>query len=55
LAKVGHALERSKVDVRDLQLRHATYGGGGILTLSVRPGEAETLRSALKAEGLLLA
>jgi hypothetical protein len=55
LAKVGHALERSKVDVRDLQLRHATYGGGGILTLSVRPGEAETLRAALEAEGLLLA
>ncbi|MBT8246631.1 MAG: prephenate dehydrogenase/arogenate dehydrogenase family protein, partial [Acidimicrobiia bacterium] len=48
LAKVGHALERSQVDVRDLQLRHATYGGGGILTLSVRPGEAETLRSALE-------
>lgn len=55
LARVGHALERSSVDVRDLQLRHATYGGGGILTLSVRPGEAETLRSALEAEGLLLA
>jgi prephenate dehydrogenase len=55
LAKVGRALENSKVDVRDLQLRHATYGGGGILTLSVRPGEAETLRSALEAEGLLLA
>ena len=55
LAKVGHALESSQVDVRDLQLRHATYGGGGILTLSVRPGEAETLRSALEAEGLLLA
>jgi prephenate dehydrogenase len=55
LARVGRALERSKVDVRDLQLRHATYGGGGILTLSVRPGEAETLRSALLAEGLLLA
>lgn len=55
LAKVGRALERSKVDVRDLQLRHATYGGGGILTLSVRPGEVETLRSALQDEGLLLA
>ena len=55
LAKVGHALERTSVDVRDLQLRHATYGGGGILTLSVRPGEAETLRDALEAEGLLLA
>ncbi len=55
LAKVGHALEASSVDVRDLQLRHATYGGGGILTLSVRPGEAETLRGALEAEGLFLA
>ena len=55
LAKVGHALESSQVDIRDLQLRHATYGGGGILTLSVRPGEAETLRTALVAEGLLLA
>ncbi|MEE8330519.1 MAG: prephenate dehydrogenase/arogenate dehydrogenase family protein [Acidimicrobiia bacterium] len=54
LAKVGRALERSKVDVRDLQLRHATYGGGGILTISVRPDEAETLRSALVDEGLLL-
>lgn len=55
LAKVGRALEHSKVDVRDLQLRHATYGGGGILTISVRPGEATTLRSALEGEGLLLA
>lgn len=54
LAKVGHALERSKVDVRDLQLRHATFGGGGILTISVRPGEAATLRRALEDEGLLL-
>ncbi|NIU20667.1 MAG: prephenate dehydrogenase, partial [Actinobacteria bacterium] len=40
LARVGRALERSSVDVRDLQLRHAPYGGGGVLTLSVRPGEA---------------
>lgn len=55
LARVGRALESSRVDVRDLQLRHAPHGGGGILTLSVRPGEAETLRSALEGEGLLLA
>ena len=54
LAKVGHALESSEADIRDLQLRHAPHGGGGVLTLSVRPGEAETLRHALEAEGLLL-
>ena len=54
LARVGRALDASKVDVRDLQLRHSPHGGGGILTLSVRPGEGETLRSALEAEGLLL-
>ncbi len=52
LARVGRALERSGVDVRDLQLRHAPYGGGGLLTLSVRPGEAETLRAAAKQQGL---
>lgn len=51
IAAVGHALQTSKVDVRDLQLRHAEHGGGGILTLSVRPGEAETLKAALAAEG----
>jgi prephenate dehydrogenase len=55
LARVGRALESSAVDVRDLQLRHAPFGGGGVLTLSVRPGEAETLRAAVVAEGLLLA
>ena len=55
LAKVGHALEASEADIRDLQLRHAPHGGGGVLTLSVRPGEAEALRDALVAEGLLLA
>lgn len=55
LARVGRALERSSVDVRDLQLRHAPYGGGGVLRLSVRHEEAETLRTALEAEGLLLA
>ncbi len=51
IAAVGHALEASHVDVRDLQLRHAVHGGGGILTITVRPEEAETLRTALVAEG----
>lgn len=55
LARVGRALESSGVDVRDLQLRHAPYGGGGVLRLSVRHEEAETLRAAVLAEGLLLA
>jgi prephenate dehydrogenase len=54
LARVGHALETTAVDVRDLQLRHAPHGGGGVLTLVVRPGEAETLRHALEAEGLVV-
>ena len=51
LGAVGRALAVSGVDVRDLQLRHGPHGGGGVLTLSVRPGEAETLRAALIAEG----
>jgi prephenate dehydrogenase len=51
IAAVGHALQTSRVDVRDLQLRHAVHGGGGILSLSVRPGEAETLKAALLQEG----
>jgi prephenate dehydrogenase len=51
IAAVGHALQTSKVDVRDLQLRHAVHGGGGILTLSVRPGEIEPLKAALAGEG----
>lgn len=51
IAAVGHALQTSRVDVRDLQLRHAVHGGGGILILSVRPGEAETLKAALADEG----
>lgn len=55
LARVGRALERSGVDVRDLQLRHAPYGGGGVLNLAVRHEEAATLREAVVAEGLLLA
>jgi prephenate dehydrogenase len=54
IAAVGHALQTSKVDVRDLQLRHAVHGGGGILSLSVRPGEAETLKAALIEEGFTI-
>jgi prephenate dehydrogenase len=54
IAAVGHALQTSKVDVRDLQLRHAVHGGGGILSLSVRPGEAETLKAALVDEGFTI-
>ena len=54
IARVGHALERTGADVRDLQLRHAPYGGGGILTVSVRPGDADRLRRAVRAEGLLV-
>ncbi len=55
LARVGKAFERSGVDVRDLQLRHAPYGGGGVLTVSVRSGDETAMRQALEAEGLLLA
>lgn len=51
IGRVGHALQASRVDVRDLQLRHAVHGGGGILTISVRPGEVETLKAALVREG----
>lgn len=55
LARVGEALASSHVDVRDLQLRHGRHGGGGVLTISVRPGEAEPLRDALLAQGFELA
>ncbi len=51
MAAVGRALADSGVDLRDLQLRHAPYGGGGILTLSVRSGHEEALRSSLLDEG----
>ena len=51
IGAVGQALQTSRVDVRDLQLRHAVHGGGGILTLSVRPGEVEPLKAALAGEG----
>jgi len=54
IAHVGHALETSGVDLRDLQLRHATHGGGGVLTLSVRAVEAERLKQALLADGFRL-
>ncbi len=54
LAKVGHAFEESGVDIRDIQMRHAPYGGGGVLTLSVRPGDETSLQDALLAQGLLL-
>jgi prephenate dehydrogenase len=54
IAKVGHALEVSQVDVRDIQLRHAPHGGGGVLTVSVRPGDEEPLKQSLEDVGLLL-
>jgi prephenate dehydrogenase len=54
LAAVGRALATSRVDVRDLQLRHAPHGGGGVLAVSVRPGEAGALRRALFDEGFSL-
>ncbi len=55
LARVGEAFATSHVDVRDLQLRHGRHGGGGVLTISVRPGEAELLRDALRSQGFELA
>ena len=51
IARVGHALEKSKVDVRDLQLRHGEHGGGGVLTISVRQAARQRLIGALKDEG----
>lgn len=53
IARVGQALEASHVDVRDIQMRHSPYGGGGILTISVRAGEEEALQHALEHAGLL--
>lgn len=52
LARVGRALAETGVDVRDLQLRHGPHGGGGVLTISVRPGEAAALAEGLTTEGL---
>jgi prephenate dehydrogenase len=54
IARVGQALAATGADVRDLQLRHATRGGGGILTLSVRIGQEAELSDALRAEGFRL-
>jgi prephenate dehydrogenase len=54
LAKVGHAFENSSADIRDIQMRHAPYGGGGVLSVSVRPGEESALRDALREAGLLI-
>ncbi|CAN5299899.1 prephenate dehydrogenase [soil metagenome] len=54
IARVGHALEVSGVDLRDLQLRHATHGGGGVLTLSVRSAEMALLTDTLRSEGFRL-
>ncbi|REK40300.1 MAG: prephenate dehydrogenase/arogenate dehydrogenase family protein [Actinobacteria bacterium] len=48
---VGRALEQSEVDLRDLQIRHAEYGGGGVLTLSVAAAEAAALKKALADNG----
>ena len=50
LARVGLALSLSGDDLRDLQLRHSVHGGDGLLTLSVRAGEADRLREALEVE-----
>ena len=55
LAKVGAALSNANADVRDIQLRHAPYGGGGVLTISVRPGDAAALSDAILTAGLVLA
>lgn len=49
IARIGQAL--TGVDVRDLQLRHATRGGGGVLSLSVLPGQQDGLIQALEADG----
>ncbi len=51
IARVGHALETSRVDVRDFQLRHGEHGGGGILTISVKGESKDALTTALIDEG----
>jgi prephenate dehydrogenase len=51
IARIGHALETSRVDVRDFQLRHGEHGGGGILTISVRGEGKDALTEALATEG----
>ncbi len=54
IARVGHALEESRADVRDFQLRHGEHGGGGILTISVSPGTVPDLTKALADQGFRL-
>ena len=54
IARVGQALAETGADVRDLQLRHATRGGGGVLMISVPPGHEERLARALLAQGFRL-
>lgn len=51
IARVGHALETSRVDVRDFQLRHGEHGGGGVLTISVKGEGEDALTMALMDEG----
>lgn len=51
IARVGHALETSRVDVRDFQLRHGEHGGGGVLTISVKGNGKDALTRALVDEG----
>jgi prephenate dehydrogenase len=51
IARVGHALETSRVDVRDFQLRHGEHGGGGVLTISVKGDGKDALTIALIDEG----
>ena len=51
IARVGRALERSGVDVRDFQLRHGEHGGGGVLTITVTRGGSPPLTEALNSQG----
>lgn len=54
VGRVGVALSESEVDLRDIQLRHAEYGGGGILTLSINADQTGPLRDALRTNGFEL-
>lgn len=54
LARVGQAFQRSAADIRDIQMRHAPYGGGGILTVSVNVDDVEVMVEALTTEGLYI-
>lgn len=52
LAAVGRALDHAGVDVRDLQMRHAPHGGGGLLQIYVRHDDVASVRKALETEDL---